>query len=357
MRCCHGIQLATASSSISLYTLRTFRQRPRSRRLRFVLPQDRRHRCSTCKPLQAQPSSRPLLRDSWASVPHRPLHGSRLVENGTNTFITRILTAPAAGITVSNGDGVSGNLTLALANDLAALEGLGSTGIAVRTAADTWAQRTITGSAQITVADGNGVAGNPTLSITADSIGDSQLTFNTGQNLTTLSSPTFAGLTLSSPLGVVSGGTGVSSLSGLLQGNGTSAITAVTGTAGQFPYYNGTNTLAATSSIFLATSGNVGIGTTTPSANLDVYSASSFGWLSVTTGTSGSFNAAQVAINRGDTANGYATINFYSNLEGVEDWQMGTRAGDSKLHFLSGGADTRMVIDNVNGYVGIGASD
>lgn len=44
-----------------------------------------------------------------------------------------------------------------------------------------------------------------------------------------------------------------------------------TGTTGQFPYYaaNGT-TLTATSSIFLATSGNVGIGTTTPTANLVV---------------------------------------------------------------------------------------
>lgn len=41
------------------------------------------------------------------------------------------------------------------------------------------------------------------------------------------------------------------------------------GTTGQFPYYaaNGT-TLTATSSIFLATTGNVGIGTTNPTANL-----------------------------------------------------------------------------------------
>jgi hypothetical protein len=53
-------------------------------------------------------------------------------------------------------------------------------------------------------------------------------------------------------------------LSGLLQGNGASAATAVTGTAGQFPYYNGSNTLLATSTLFLATSGNVGIGSTTP---------------------------------------------------------------------------------------------
>lgn len=36
------------------------------------------------------------------------------------------------------------------------------------------------------------------------------------------------------------------------------------GTTGQFPYFSGTNTLTATSSIFLAAGGNVGVGTTTP---------------------------------------------------------------------------------------------
>src|SRR6185436_12935001 len=60
----------------------------------------------------------------------------------------------------------SGNLSLA--NDLSALEALGSTGIATRTATDTWAQRTITGTSnEISATNGDGVSGNPTLSLPA----------------------------------------------------------------------------------------------------------------------------------------------------------------------------------------------
>lgn len=57
---------------------------------------------------------------------------------GNGTGSVRSITGPAAGITVTNGNGVSGNPTLALANDLAALEGLSGTGIARRTGTDTW---------------------------------------------------------------------------------------------------------------------------------------------------------------------------------------------------------------------------
>ena len=84
---------------------------------------------------------------------------------GSTVFTQRTITAPAAGISVANGNGVSGNPTLSLANDLSALEGLASTGLAARTASDTWAQRTITGGGGITVTNGDGVSGNPTLSI------------------------------------------------------------------------------------------------------------------------------------------------------------------------------------------------
>jgi hypothetical protein len=57
---------------------------------------------------------------------------------GAGTGAARTLTAPAAGLTISNPAGIAGNPTFALANDLAALEGLASTGIARRTGSDAW---------------------------------------------------------------------------------------------------------------------------------------------------------------------------------------------------------------------------
>jgi hypothetical protein len=88
---------------------------------------------------------------------------------GSGTGSARTLTAPAAGITVSNGDGVAGNPALALANDLSALEGLASTGIAVRTASDTWAQRTLQApAAGLTISNPAGVAGDPAFALAND---------------------------------------------------------------------------------------------------------------------------------------------------------------------------------------------
>jgi hypothetical protein len=90
-----------------------------------------------------------------------------IAKTAAGTIAARALSGPAAGLSVSNGNGISGNPTIALANDLAALEGLASTGIAVRTAADTWAQRSIAVdvSGNLQVANGDGVLGNPTISI------------------------------------------------------------------------------------------------------------------------------------------------------------------------------------------------
>lgn len=90
-----------------------------------------------------------------------------LAKTAANTWALRTLTAPAAGITVTNGDGVSGNPTLALANDLSALEGLGSTGFAVRTGADTWAQRSFTGGSGIDITNATGVGGDVSIAVNA----------------------------------------------------------------------------------------------------------------------------------------------------------------------------------------------
>jgi hypothetical protein len=89
-----------------------------------------------------------------------------LVETAPDTFAKRTWQAPAAGIGINNPGGVAGNPAIALANDLAALEALASTGFAARTGTDAWAQRTLTaGSAKIAVTNGNGVAGNPTVDL------------------------------------------------------------------------------------------------------------------------------------------------------------------------------------------------
>ena len=89
-----------------------------------------------------------------------------LARTGSGTYSERTLTAPAAGITVTNGNGVSGNPTLALANDLAALEGLAATGLVARTADGAMSARTLTAaSARCTITNGDGVSGNPTIEV------------------------------------------------------------------------------------------------------------------------------------------------------------------------------------------------
>jgi hypothetical protein len=69
-----------------------------------------------------------------------------VTQTAADTFTKRTLSAPAAGLTISNPAGTAGNPTFALANDLAALEALsGTSTIYYRSAADTWTAVTIGG--------------------------------------------------------------------------------------------------------------------------------------------------------------------------------------------------------------------
>lgn len=88
-------------------------------------------------------------------------------------------------------------------SDLTAIAALTSTGILARTASNTWANRTLTGTAnQVVISDGDGVSGNPTFSLP--------------QSIGTGSSPTFAGMTLTGFSGLVKASTGALSASTLV---------------------------------------------------------------------------------------------------------------------------------------------
>lgn len=99
-----------------------------------------------------------------------------VARTGSGTTAARTITGPAAGISVTNGDGVSGNPTLALANDLAAIEGLSGTGIARRTGTDTWTVGTIVSIAEGGTGETTGpaalraLAGSQALSISSGTV-------------------------------------------------------------------------------------------------------------------------------------------------------------------------------------------
>lgn len=88
------------------------------------------------------------------------------VKTAGGIWEVRQIAVPPAGLSIANADGTAGDPTLALANDLAAVEGLASAGIAVRTGADTWAVRTLAGTAdEVTVTNGSGAGGDPTVGL------------------------------------------------------------------------------------------------------------------------------------------------------------------------------------------------
>lgn len=96
--------------------------------------------------------------------------------------------------------------SVGLTGQALALHNLATNGIIARTASGTVSGRTLTaGSSKIAVSNGDGVAGNPTVDVN-----EANLTLGN----------------IGGTLGVAKGGSGATTLTGYLKGNGTSAFTA-----------------------------------------------------------------------------------------------------------------------------------
>lgn len=130
------------------------------------------------------------------------------ISPGTPAITSITLASSSNNVTVNGGVSAtittSGTFTLALANDLSQLSGFGgSVGIAARTAANTWALRTLTQTAnQILITNPQGIAGNPTFSLSPTITGITDITMgNIRVTGNTISSVNANGFILFSPNG------------------------------------------------------------------------------------------------------------------------------------------------------------
>ena len=231
------------------------------------------------------------------------------VKTSSTVLTSRSIAVSGNGLSIADGSGVSGNPTIALSGQVLNFANASFNGLVVLSTGGAITSATITGTAsQISVANGTGVSGNPTIAIASDPVlsGNGGLIVpsgTTGQrgssvngnfryNSTTASfegyangawgsivsgsgvnsisfgstgltpaSTTTGSVVVAGTLNAASGGTGANTLTGYVYGNGTGVMTASTtipnaGLANSSVTYNGVTVALGASGTITATATN-----------------------------------------------------------------------------------------------------
>ena len=188
------------------------------------------------------------------SIVTTPLSGNRTLElaNGDTTLVAGTMVPDSRTITISTNNGLTGggsavNLsenrswTLGLTGQAKAFHDLATNGIVTRTGTNTIVARTITGTSnKIDVTNGNGVSGNPTITISSTYAGQTSI-----KTLGTITTGTWQGTTIAPAYG----GTGVDASSATVgqiligKTGGGFSLNTITGTTNQINVSNGSGTI------------------------------------------------------------------------------------------------------------------